>query len=538
MNDIDVLDCTFRDGGYYTNWDFEEEIVNRYLKALERLGINLVELGFFSNIASDYRGPHYYSRSGLLDRVSIPNTIRVGVMINASEFSTFVDHADFEQMLSKLDDRLSFVRLACHHHELDMMHAVVPILNRAGLDVGINLMKMEEAPPKLLKQLVEVASNYAVKWLYLADSFGSCTPSMVQSKFKSLREFGWSGLMGFHAHDNCGLAMTNVFAAIDGGVGLVDSTVLGMGRGPGNVKTEQLAAAMRLNKGVSGESSEDFLGLYELIEDYFRPLQERKKWGSSIPYAVSALAKIHPSFGQEMIRQSYPPVSVISSLVRIGNEGGAYSKDILDCFGGERTSSINLHGKGAGDLRRMIKGGIVVIVGSGESSCSSAQLEVIKNRGGYVIGLNIPGAVSPELCDLLAVSQPVRLDQVLKFNPGANEPPLLLPEAVGSLEQSSRLIKYGLELSETVVIRESGCLIPETVVVAYALSFAISCWPSEILMVGVSGFGLDHEEHHRTQRVLKALFESAAQENILVCTAGSNSFDLPEVNLDVYDERA
>ena len=31
MRNVEILDCTFRDGGYYTNWDFDGNLVNRYL---------------------------------------------------------------------------------------------------------------------------------------------------------------------------------------------------------------------------------------------------------------------------------------------------------------------------------------------------------------------------------------------------------------------------------------------------------------------------------------------------------------------------
>ena len=43
---IKILDCTLRDGGYYNNWDFDENLVNDYLQALDSLQIDFVEIGF------------------------------------------------------------------------------------------------------------------------------------------------------------------------------------------------------------------------------------------------------------------------------------------------------------------------------------------------------------------------------------------------------------------------------------------------------------------------------------------------------------
>ena len=54
-----ILDCTLRDGGYYNQWDFDTDLVNQYLIAMENSGIDIVELGFRSNPASTFLGPFF-----------------------------------------------------------------------------------------------------------------------------------------------------------------------------------------------------------------------------------------------------------------------------------------------------------------------------------------------------------------------------------------------------------------------------------------------------------------------------------------------
>ena len=46
MKKIIHLDCTLRDGGYYTNWNFDRQLVNDYLNALDKINVDFVELGF------------------------------------------------------------------------------------------------------------------------------------------------------------------------------------------------------------------------------------------------------------------------------------------------------------------------------------------------------------------------------------------------------------------------------------------------------------------------------------------------------------
>ena len=32
-NELKILDCTLRDGGYYNNWDFSKDLIEDYLLA-------------------------------------------------------------------------------------------------------------------------------------------------------------------------------------------------------------------------------------------------------------------------------------------------------------------------------------------------------------------------------------------------------------------------------------------------------------------------------------------------------------------------
>ena len=42
---INLLDCTLRDGGYYNNWFFKKDLINEYLRVMDLLKIDYVEIG-------------------------------------------------------------------------------------------------------------------------------------------------------------------------------------------------------------------------------------------------------------------------------------------------------------------------------------------------------------------------------------------------------------------------------------------------------------------------------------------------------------
>jgi 4-hydroxy 2-oxovalerate aldolase len=43
---IKELDCTFRDGGYYCDWNFHPTLIKKYLEAMESARVDIVEIGF------------------------------------------------------------------------------------------------------------------------------------------------------------------------------------------------------------------------------------------------------------------------------------------------------------------------------------------------------------------------------------------------------------------------------------------------------------------------------------------------------------
>ena len=67
MNDkaFEILDCTIRDGGYYTDWHFTDDFVNEYLAACSNSSVSVIELGYISN-SIDANGPYYHLEKNIL----------------------------------------------------------------------------------------------------------------------------------------------------------------------------------------------------------------------------------------------------------------------------------------------------------------------------------------------------------------------------------------------------------------------------------------------------------------------------------------
>ena len=82
---ITHIDCTLRDGGYYNDWDFENNLITDYLNAISLSSIDYVEIGFRNITNDNFKGALAFSKDEYLNSIEIPNNINLGVMINCSQ---------------------------------------------------------------------------------------------------------------------------------------------------------------------------------------------------------------------------------------------------------------------------------------------------------------------------------------------------------------------------------------------------------------------------------------------------------------------
>ncbi|NJQ04664.1 hypothetical protein [Streptomyces lonarensis] len=294
-----VLDCTLRDGGYYTNWEFDDALVRDYLALCPQLGVDVVELGY-ARFREGGWGPYGDLPGPLTPQLAavLPdgNGLRFAVMVDASEF-TGLPQGKVGQLLS---DRLAdsalpvdLVRVAVRYNRVAGCVEAVRSLREAGFGVCLNLMQIDLADEEETDACVGAAQRMGpLEALYLADSLGSLRPERTVRLVRRFRD-GLGAPVGIHAHENQGFALHNTLVAAAEGATWLDATVHGMGRGAGNTRTEQLLAAL-------GADADTLQPLQELIVRHFQPLMERYRWGASGLYGLAGLRHVHPTYVQRL----------------------------------------------------------------------------------------------------------------------------------------------------------------------------------------------------------------------------------------------
>lgn len=272
-----ILDCTLRDGGYYTNWDFDEEVVNSYLKSMNHLPIDYLEVGYRSRPMKQYLGKYFYSPIFELQKLREKSNKKLVIILNEKD----VRVESIKDLLGPCLGLIDMVRLAIDPENLKRALRLAEGIKEMNFEVGFNVMYMSKWKqyPGFLNDLGGV--DGLADFFYMVDSFGGVYPDDVKATMDLVRS-KTDCPIGFHGHNNLELALTNSLTAIEYGAKIIDATILGMGRGAGNLKTELLLSV--LNNKYQWDVDYNALGN---SVNAFEGLMKKYQWGTNLPYMIS-----------------------------------------------------------------------------------------------------------------------------------------------------------------------------------------------------------------------------------------------------------
>jgi 4-hydroxy 2-oxovalerate aldolase len=300
-----ILDCTLRDGGYYTNWDFDWELVEVYLQSMNELPVDFIEIGYRSTPKVGYLGEYFYCPAYLISKIRELTDKKLAVLLNEKD----VGPDDAESVLTPCIEDIDLVRIAVKPDQFLRALELGKAVKSMGFDVSFNVMYMSDWThhPELLDKFSKL--DGVIDLLYMVDSYGAVYPDQIKSLISEIRK-RTSVPLGYHGHNNLELALINTLTAIDCGVDIVDGTIAGMGRGAGNLKTELLLSVLN-SKGVLDF---DYQPLSAILP-YFTELNNQYNWGTSLPYIVAGANSIPQKQVMEWVtRRFYSLNSIIRAL--------------------------------------------------------------------------------------------------------------------------------------------------------------------------------------------------------------------------------
>ena len=286
-----LLDCTLRDGGYYTNWTFEDSFVKELVQSLSKSGVDIIEMGYKSPL----KGGRYRkcNDSFIRDIVGDCST-DLAFMIDAKDFINGEVDVNLLKDIVKpsSESPFTYCRLAITPQQIKEALIMIDLLDGLGYKVIVNVMRVSLLEDSEIRKFCKSLSTDKVRALYFADSFGSLLPSRVKEISDIFKTTGKD--IGIHTHDNLGLAFANSIEAHNNDVKFIDGTLTGMGRGVGNVRIEQLLMFFKY----------DYKHITDFVENEMLPMKNKYGWGWNHNYMLTGLKEIHPTYCQRL--QSLP----------------------------------------------------------------------------------------------------------------------------------------------------------------------------------------------------------------------------------------
>lgn len=305
---VKVLDCTLRDGGYYTDWDFDQKTADTYLDAVSKLPVDMIEIGYCSNPKLGYFGNYFYLTRERLSAIKsrLAPHQRLAVMLDAKDNKP----EGVPALLGDLGGIVDIVRLAVAPKELGAGLALARAIKALGFDVGFNLMYLSSYADDMGKLEGLDGCKGVVASVALVDSYGGCLPQSVGSAVAKAVELLPGIDIGYHGHDNIGLAFANTLAAIDNGATIVDATFTGMGRGAGNTRTELYL----VHRAAQENQPLDYDALAEVVE-MFEGMKAVYGWGTNLAYMISGASSLPQKDVMDWLgKNRYSVVSILRAL--------------------------------------------------------------------------------------------------------------------------------------------------------------------------------------------------------------------------------
>lgn len=288
---VQLLDCTLRDGGHTNNSKFGAKVIGSLERALSMANVDIIELGFL-------RSTSFNKDVALYPDVS---NAEVWTRHTNCAYSLMVrsDAYDYRR-LPQADGKIKFIRIAFY---IDGMYEALLFAQHAmacGYQVLLNMVNGAGKSESALKEYIRHINYLHPFGVTVVDTFGLLRLKQACELTRFYDENLDSDIvLGLHFHNNLqlGFAMAiqccELAKQLDRNV-IIDGSILGLGRNPGNVPLELLVAYLN----ESGQGNYALEPILDVADNIIGPLKKNLEWGYSIPYFLSAYHKVHRTYAE------------------------------------------------------------------------------------------------------------------------------------------------------------------------------------------------------------------------------------------------
>ena len=392
MNSIKVLDVTLRDGGCVNDFNFGQIYMEQILAAQEASGVDVIEMGYIDENKGSKFGRTQYLNEQIITECLLKKKKPGVTYVAMMDYGKF----DVDNLKPRTKESIDGLRVAFHKKN---MHDIIP-LGRTIIEKGYMLfiqpmITLRYSDAELIEFIGMVNKDLPdASGFYIVDSFGEMRPNDM-SRVLNLVDHNLIPTMtlGFHSHNNLQMSYSNACSLLQFPTNrdlMLDSSIMGMGKGAGNLNTELLLEHLNLYYGKHYKINP----LLEVIDKVINQLHSEFYWGYAPEYYLSSANHCTPSYAGHFYNKHMLPIDQVGELLSMIDESKKISFD--KNYAEELWRSYN-ESKQVDDtsvvaeLKTVFANKRVLLVAPGKSIASHKErIENIVNEDDIVsIGLNL-----------------------------------------------------------------------------------------------------------------------------------------------------
>lgn len=292
QKNITIIDSTLRDGSHAIAHQFTRDLIESYAQKAEEAHIPILVVGHGNGLgaSSVHLGTSLLSDRDMFDaaKKNLHTTTLAGFLIPG--FGTIRT-----DLAPAIESGIRTLMVACHASEATVTKQHIQYAKSKHIQTFGVLMMSHMIDEKRLLEQAKYMESYGADGVLLMDSAGAYIMDDVKLKISTLVS-ALSIPVGFHAHNNLGLAVANSLVAVEQGATIIDGTSRGLGAGAGNCPLEILVAILHKKQ------YETHVQLYPLMDggEMIATTVDRLPTGNMVTLA-SGLAGVFSGFAPHVI---------------------------------------------------------------------------------------------------------------------------------------------------------------------------------------------------------------------------------------------
>ncbi|MCM1498454.1 MAG: hypothetical protein NC124_08300 [Clostridium sp.] len=234
-----ILDTTVRDGSYAVDFKFSCKDVRDLVARSEKIGLEYIEIGHGLGLNAS-SAEYGYS---LQTDVEYMQAARAAAEHAKLGFFCIPGIARLEDIAIAKAHGMDFIRVGVNVNEYQKAFPYLKYAHKAGVEVFVNFMKTYTATYEEFALASKEAYEYGVECVYIVDSAGCMNTEEIAGYLKAARMHS-DVKLGFHGHNNLGLAIENTYFCVTEGIDFIDCSYQGLGRSLGNASLEQMVMVL------------------------------------------------------------------------------------------------------------------------------------------------------------------------------------------------------------------------------------------------------------------------------------------------------